>query len=56
MSGVDLDLGPAYGGGATLEVFDSPSEELVSIAPREIIGGYFRSVGTTFNGGTTIET
>jgi hypothetical protein len=55
MSGVGVDLGPAYGGSATLEVFDSPSEELTSIAPREIIGGYFRSVGTTFNGGTTLE-
>jgi hypothetical protein len=55
MSGVDLDLGPVWGGSATLEVFDSPSEELTSIAPREIIGGYFRSVGTTFNGGTTVE-
>jgi acetoacetate decarboxylase len=55
MSGVDLDLGAVYGGVATLELFDSPSEELTSIAPREIIGGYFRSVGTTFNGGSTLE-
>ena len=55
MSGVDMDLGPAYGGSATLELFDSPTEELLSLAPREILGGYFRSVGTTFNGGTTLE-
>ena len=55
MSGVDVDLGPAYAGHATIEMFDSPSEELLSIAPREIIGGYFRSVGTTFAGGTTLE-
>jgi acetoacetate decarboxylase len=55
MSGVDVDLGPAYGGSATLELFDSPSEELLSISPREIIGGYFRSVGTTFAGGRTLE-
>jgi hypothetical protein len=39
-----------------LELFDSPSEELLSLAPREIIGGYFRSVGTTFAGGRTLET
>ena len=45
MSGVNLDLGPAYGGSATLELFDSPSEELSSLAPIEILGGYFRSVG-----------
>ena len=42
-------------GRATLEVFDAPTEELVALAPREIIGGYFRSVGTTFAGGTTLE-
>ena len=45
----------ATGGSATLEVFDSPSEELSSLAPREILGGYFRTVGTTFNGGVTLE-
>jgi hypothetical protein len=55
MAGVNLDLGPAYKGSATLELFDSPSEELSSLAPIEILGGYFRSVGTTFNGGTTLE-
>ena len=55
MSGVDVELGPAYAGEATLELFDSPNEELRSIAPREIIGGYFRSVATTFAGGRTLE-
>ena len=55
MSGVNVDLGPAYSGVATLELFDSPTEELLSIAPQEILGGYFRSVGTTFNGGVTLE-
>jgi acetoacetate decarboxylase len=54
MAGVNLDLGPAYQGSATLSLFDSPTEELTSIAPREILGGYFRSVGTTFAGGTTL--
>ncbi len=55
MSGVNLDLGPAYAGDATLELFDSPNEELRSLAPREMIGGYFRSVGTTFAGGLTLD-
>ncbi|HTT59812.1 MAG TPA: acetoacetate decarboxylase family protein, partial [Acidimicrobiales bacterium] len=55
MSSVNVDLGPAYYGTATLELFDSPSEELLSIAPREILGGYFRSIGSTFNGGVTLE-
>ena len=55
MSGTDVDLGPAYAGSATLELFDSPSEELRSLAPRDVIGGYFRTVGTTFAGGRTLE-
>jgi acetoacetate decarboxylase len=55
MSGVDVDLGPVYGGSATLELFESPIEELTSLAPREILGGYFRSVGSTFAGGTTLR-
>ena len=55
MSGVNVDLGPVWGGTATLELFDAPSEELSRLAPREMIGGYFRSVGTTFAGGTTLR-
>ena len=55
MSGVDVELGPAYAGEATLELFDSPTEELTLLAPREILGGYFRSVGTTFAGGATLQ-
>ena len=55
MSGVNVDLGPAFRGSATLELFDAPTEELASLAPREILGGYFRTVGTTFNGGRTLE-
>ena len=55
MRGVDVELGPAYRGEAQLELFDSPVEELTRLAPREMIGGYWRSVGTTFAGGTTLE-
>ncbi len=55
MSGRDVELGAAFGGSATIDRFDAPTEELRSLAPREVIAGYFRSVGTTFVGGTTIE-
>jgi acetoacetate decarboxylase len=55
MSSVNVELGPAYGGEATLTLFESPSEELASLAPREILGGYFRSVASTFAGGRTLE-
>ena len=54
MSGVDVDLGTAFRGTATLELGESPTEELALLAPHEILGGYFRSVGTTFMGGRTL--
>ncbi len=55
MRGVDVELGPAFRGRAELELFDSPLEELGRVAPREMIAGYWQSVGTTFVGGTTLE-
>ena len=55
MSGTNVELGPAFAGDATLELFDSPNEELALLAPQEILGGYFRSVGTTFAGGRTLQ-
>lgn len=55
MSGRDVELGPAFTGDATLELFASPTEELTRLTPREIIAGYWRTVGTTFAGGTTLE-
>lgn len=54
MSGRDVELGPCYGGDATISLFDSPTEELSRLAPIEMIGGYWREVGTTFAGGTTL--
>ena len=54
MSGTNLELGPAWRGSASIELFDSPTEELTRLAPEEIIGGYFRTVGTTFAGGRTL--
>jgi acetoacetate decarboxylase len=55
MRGTDVELGPAFRGDAELTLFDSPVEELTRLAPREMIAGYWRSVGTTFTGGTTLE-
>ncbi len=52
MGGVDLDLGQAWSGDAELSLADSPWDELHSILPvAEVIGGYYREVGTTFDGG-----
>jgi acetoacetate decarboxylase len=54
MSGVDVEIGRQFQGTATLSFGDSPVEELQRIAPREIIGGFWREVGTTFVGGTRL--
>ncbi len=56
MGGVDADLGEAWMGDAELTLGDSRWDELGSILPvKEILGGYYREVGVTFNGGVLIE-
>jgi acetoacetate decarboxylase len=55
MSGRDVELGQSWRGDAELELLPSPVEEVARLEVREIIGGYFRQVGTTFAGGTTLE-
>lgn len=55
MRGYDTELGPCYSGAATIEFHDSPVEELTRLAPVEMLGGYWREVGTSWNGGITLE-
>ena len=55
MRGYDGEIGDVWSGEADLELFDSPSEELSRLAPREIIGGYYHRVGVSWNGGTTLR-
>jgi len=55
MSGsASVEAGPAWRGDAALELFDSPAEELARLEVREIIGGYYRQVGVTWDGGTVL--
>ena len=49
-----VDAGPAWRGDATLELFESPSEELARLEVREIIGGYYQQVGVTWDGGKVL--
>jgi hypothetical protein len=49
-----VDLGPAYTGEAKIRLFDAPTEELAALEPREMIAGYWRQVGATFDGGTRL--
>jgi len=52
MGGVDADLGQPWRGDAELTLGDSEWDELNSILPvQKILGGYYREVGVTFNGG-----
>ena len=39
---------------ATIELHESPVEELTRLAPVEMIGGYWQEVGTNWRGGTTL--
>jgi acetoacetate decarboxylase len=55
MRGFDAEVGPAYRGDATLAMYESPVEELTRIAPIEMIGGFWREVGTSWKAGTTLE-
>jgi acetoacetate decarboxylase len=42
-------------GRGELELFDSPWDEVASALPvREIISGYYRQVGTSWDGGATL--
>jgi len=55
MKGYHVEGSPVWGGHATLEFHDSPVAELTRIAPREMIGGYYRSVGMSWDGGTLLD-
>lgn len=46
--------GTSWSGEVELRLFDSPSEELARLEVREIIGGYYRQVGVTWDGGRTL--
>ena len=54
MRGYDTDLGPVYSGEAELVLPECPTEELHHLQPREVIGGYYRRVGMSMAGGTTL--
>lgn len=55
MRGVDVELGPAWRGEARLRLYQAPTEELARLEPLEMIAGYYRSLGTSWRAGTTLE-
>jgi acetoacetate decarboxylase len=48
--------GQAWRGDASVELFESPTEELSRLNVGEIIGGYYRQVGVTWDGGRLLAT
>jgi hypothetical protein len=54
MSGFDHEVGPVYSGDAKLTLHDSPTEELTRFGDIEMIGGFYRQVGTSMHAGTTV--
>ena len=50
----DVELGTAWTGSAALRIFPSPTEEIEALAPRKMLGGFWRRVGFTFRGGRTL--
>ncbi len=49
-----VEAGPAWRGDARLDLFSSPTEELAALEVGEIIGGYYRQVGVTWDGGVVL--
>jgi acetoacetate decarboxylase len=54
MRSVDVEVGPAWTGEPSVRLFAAPGDELASLAPVEMIAGYWRQVGATFTGGSRV--
>ena len=54
MGGFDVELGQVFSGDAELDIYDNPTEELTRLPIGEMIGGYYRQVGNSMAGGTTL--
>src|SRR5262249_2731496 len=50
-----VEAGPAWSGDASLELFESPTEELARLEVGELIGGYYQQVGVTWDGGKVLR-
>lgn len=55
MRGYDGEVADVWAGDVSIELFDSPTEELSLLRPVELIGGYFHRVGVSWRGGTTLR-
>ena len=54
MSAYQSEIGRTFTGDFQLQLFDSPTEELTRLQPRELIAGYWREVSFSWKSGTTL--
>ena len=55
MSGYDAEIGLTFKGSFEIDFFSSPVEEFQLLVPEELIKGYYRQVGVSWKGGTTLS-
>lgn len=55
MSGYDGEIADVWKGEAEIRLYESPTEELSLLEPREIIGGFYHRVGVSWKSGTTLS-
>ncbi len=55
MSGYDVEVADSWEGDAQLRLFPSPTEEHHRLTVGEIIAGYWRRVGMSWKGGSTLH-
>jgi acetoacetate decarboxylase len=55
MSAYQSEIGRSFTGNFEIELFDSPTEELTRLQPKELIAGYWRELSFSWKSGTTLS-
>ena len=55
MRGYDGEIADVWAADATLDILESPYDELHLLSPEEVIGGFYHRVGVSWKGGTTLR-
>lgn len=55
MHGYDGEIADVWAAEAELEIEETPGEELYLLEPREVIGGFYHRVATSWKSGTTLR-
>ncbi|MGD2060459.1 MAG: acetoacetate decarboxylase family protein [Acidimicrobiia bacterium] len=55
MRGYDGEIADVWAANASLEILESPRDELALLSPTEIIGGFYHRVGVSWKGGKTLR-